>query len=327
LRRTVACSLAIALVAGVPAAAGLVTVTATTASALSPDPTGTIYVADAGTNSLDVFAPGANGNVAPVRTISGLATGLDEPGDVKVDAAGDLYTANFLADTVTEYAPGASGNASPICTISGSNPGLDRPDDISLAPDGTLYVGNNGNSVVDVFAPGACGNVSPLRVIGGSATGLTNADGVDGLGVDATGTLYADNTGGATVQVFAPGANGNVAPVRSIGGSMTGLGGPDDIVVSFSGQLYVSNGFSTGTNSVTVYAPGANGNVAPVQQIQGSSTGFGNPDDLGLDAVGDIYVTDGKASAGPPARRSSSSRRARTGTWRRSPRSPEGRPP
>ena len=45
-------------------------------AATGPDPAGTIYVSDESSHSMDVFAPGSNGNVAPTRTISGSNTGL-----------------------------------------------------------------------------------------------------------------------------------------------------------------------------------------------------------------------------------------------------------
>ncbi len=270
------------------------------AAAAGPDPAGTIYVSDGATHGIDVFPAGSNGNVAPSRTISGPLTGMgaggEGPDDVKVDSHGDVWASNFRSDSITEYAPGASGNVAPICDISGSNTGLVSNDDISLAPDGTIYVGNFGGNPVEVFAPGACGNVAPERVIAGSATGLNNI--VDGLGVDATGTLYVDNTLNGSIAVFAPGASGNVAPEYTISGSNTGLGRPDDIVVGFSGELFVTNGFGGSVNSVEVFAPGTSGNVAPVQNITGSNTTFGNPDDLGVDSSGNIFVTDTGSSAG-----------------------------
>lgn len=272
-------------------ASGVLALAPQVAIASGPDPVNTIYVADGTGNRIDVFAAGANGNVAPIRTISGPLTGLDLPTDVKVDSAGDLYASNIGGSSITEYGPGASGNVAPIRTISGSNTGLNQNDDMSLAPDGTVYVGNfAGNFPVEVFAPGANGNVAPLRVIAGSLTGLSL---VDGVGVDATGTLYADNTVGNAIEVFAPGANGNVAPVRTISGSLTGLGPfVDGIVVGFSGELFVTNEFS-----IEVFAAGANGNVPPLRAIAGSTTGIGGLDDLGVDAAGTVYVTDfGNAS-------------------------------
>ena len=276
------------------------------ASAAGPDPQGTIYVADYGSNAIDVFAPGSNGNVAPERVIEGADTGINGPGDVKVDSDGDVWVSNFAAgdgigNSITEYAPGASGDATPICTISGSNTGLYANDDMSIEPDGTLVVGNiedssgDGGNVI-VFAPGSCGNVTPEETIAGSNTGFNY---VDGVGTDAAGTIFADSTLDSSVQVFPAGANGNVAPEYTISGSNTGLGNPDDIIVGFSGELYVTNGYGGTIDSVTVFAPGATGNATPVQDIVGSNTDFVNPDDMAVDASGNIYVTDASSTLGP----------------------------
>jgi sugar lactone lactonase YvrE len=297
-RRALTIGIGVTFAAGLGGAA--VVIGAGPALAAGPDPAGTVYVSDESTHSIDVFAPGTNGNVAPLRTISGSNTGLGPsfgPDDVKVDPSGDVWAATFDSNSIVEFAPGASGNATPICTISGSNTGLSTPDDFSIGSDGTVYVANFGTSSVVVFAPGACGNVTPEITLSGSNTGLSGV--LDGIGVDATGTIYVADTGTNTIDVFAPGANGNVAPERTISGAATGLGGPDDVVVGFDGKLYVSNGFGSGTNSVTVYAPGASGNVAPIQQVQGSNTGFGNPDDLAVDTSGDFFVSDESSSFGP----------------------------
>ena len=262
------------------------------AVAAGPDPVGTIYVSDYFTNRIDVFAAGTNGNVAPIRTISGSHTRLNGPRDVVVDSAGNVFASNQQSNTITVYGPGASGNAAPIRTISGSNTGLSQNDDMFLAADGTLYVGNFVIGVsgfppsVVVFAPGASGNVAPIRTISSSMLGS-----VDGLGADATGTLYVD--GSDSIQVFAPGADGNVAPVRSISGLLTGLSQPNGLRVGLGGDLFVLNrsGGVGGLGSVEQFAPGASGNVAPLRTISGPMTGFANVDDLAVDSGGTVYVT------------------------------------
>jgi hypothetical protein len=275
-----------------------VTKTFTLTNSGTPDPTGTIYVSDCEANAIDVFAPGSTGNIAPERTITGPDTGLSNPCDVKVDSAGDVYAADLGNGSITEYAPQASGDATPVCTISGSNTGLTSNgiDDFSLEANGTLVVGTYQNSSVLVFAPNSCGNVAPVETIAGPNTGFNL---VDGVGTDADGTIYADDSQGITINVFPAGANGNVAPEYTIAGPNTLLTGPDDIVVSFSGKLYVTNGFGFGTggDSIAVFAPGARGNATPIQDIAGSNTTFaGGVDDLAVDDLGKIYVTDALAN-------------------------------
>ncbi len=79
-----------------------------------------------------------------------------------------------------------------------------------------------------------------------------------------------------------------MAPIDTIGGSLTGLSGIAQIALDASQQLYVANGT---TNSVTVYAAGASGNVAPIHTIAGPLTQLSVPSGIALDAAGDIYVS------------------------------------
>jgi 6-phosphogluconolactonase (cycloisomerase 2 family) len=57
--------------------------------------------------------------------------------------------------------------------------------------------------------------------------------------------------------------------------------------------VYVANfsGGSSGQGIVTIYPISANGNYSPgTNVINGAATGLGNPDDIGVDASGKIYV-------------------------------------
>ena len=91
-----------------------------------------------------------------------------------------------------------------------------------------LYVANISDSSVTVYAAGATGNAAPIQTISGNATTLVDPTGV---AVDAAGNIYvADAYGGGTghgaVDVFAAGANGNVAPTTTVRGAGTGLYSP-----------------------------------------------------------------------------------------------------
>jgi len=60
-----------------------------------------------------VFAANASGNAAPLRTISGSATGLNVPSGIALDVSGNMYVANANGNSVTEYAAAAAGNVAP----------------------------------------------------------------------------------------------------------------------------------------------------------------------------------------------------------------------
>jgi len=54
--------------------------------------------------------------------------------------------------------------------------------------------------------------------------------------------------------------------------------------VDSSGNIYVANdgSFGGGTDMITVYPPGSNGNVAPTFTISGSLTGLSQPAGVAL---------------------------------------------
>jgi hypothetical protein len=80
---------------------------------------GITYVANTDGDSVTEYMAGATGNAAPIRTITGDGTGLNNPFGVALNVSGTLHVANYQGNNVLEYASGATGNAAPIRTISG----------------------------------------------------------------------------------------------------------------------------------------------------------------------------------------------------------------
>src|SRR6266496_2907899 len=79
-----------------------------------------LFVTNQG-GSVTVYARTANGDVAPLRTISGAATGLNGPFGLAVDTVNnELAVANIgnaAPYSITVYARTANGNVAPLRTI------------------------------------------------------------------------------------------------------------------------------------------------------------------------------------------------------------------
>jgi hypothetical protein len=94
-----------------------------------------------------------------------------------------------------------------------------------------------------------------------------------------TSCMYVTDRNSNAVTVYAPDATGNVAPIRTISGSKTGLTYSTQVALDASRFIYVTN---RDASSVTVYAPSANGNVAPVRTVSGSKTLLNAPAGISL---------------------------------------------
>jgi DNA-binding beta-propeller fold protein YncE len=88
--------------------------------------------------------------------------------------------------------------------------------------------------------------VAPVETIGGS-NALLCGDAPDGIAVDSiNGDIYVANYPAgsgcsASVNVYASGANGNVAPIAVIQGANTKLVYPFGVALDPSGNIYVSD--------------------------------------------------------------------------------------
>lgn len=190
---------------------------------LAVDASGRLYVSDYTAKAIYVFAAGASGNTAPIRTIAGSATGLVQPSGMGFDSHGHLYVAQGHDSTapIEEFAANANGNVAPIATIGGSHTKLLGIFNLVLDKHDRIIVPTAGS--IEVFAAGAHGNASPVATIKGNNT--TIAD-VTSVGTDSNGSIYGTNAIDISqlkfsLIVFDSNANGNVAPARILSGSHT----------------------------------------------------------------------------------------------------------
>ena len=281
------------------------------------DSQGNIYVANSlggpkvpnteDSGMVTVYAAGSTGNIAPIATISGAATGLAYPAGIALDSSGNIYVANELTgDTsssledypsITVYPAGSKGNASPISIIAGDNTGLSYSQGIALDSSGNLYAEGYIEYVgdtINVYPAGSNGNVSPAATIVGADTGL---DGPDGIALDSGGNLYVSNgyggpVGGGSVTVYPPGSSGDAVPIATITSSFTGISYASSIAVDSNGKIYVANEFGDADDngSITIYSAGSYATGAPIATIAGDDTGLSNPFGIALDSAGNIFV-------------------------------------
>ena len=184
------------------------------------DAAGNLYVSNetggSGSGSVTVYGPSANGNAAPIRTLTSI---IDFPSGIAIGAGDTLYVVN-QGNSVMAFAPGASGAANPVRTIRGPNTLFDEPEGIAFDAAGNIWVVNLLANSLLRFDRAADGDVAPTVVVSGSNTGLAGAIGLTRAGNELFVANY--NNGIGNVLVFSTGASGNAAPTRTLTGGLVG---------------------------------------------------------------------------------------------------------
>jgi hypothetical protein len=230
-------------------------------SEIALDSSGRLYVASFA--AISVFPPGGT---TPIGVIKGPATKLYDIQGLVIDSEDNLYVLNLLADSV------ATETTNTI----------------------TAY---SAHSITSAKLQQS-GNVTPWRVW----TGLQSAGdaGFSGFDIDRADMLYvgrgtdAHDVNQTSIRVYPTDApSGDLAPVRVISGSQTGLQGHGHMAFDSDNNLYVSNFTGSSTDakpSILVFAPDAT-NTAPVRTIHGPHTELSKWEfDLAFDQDDLLYV-------------------------------------
>ena len=251
--------------------------------------------------AIKVYPLDANGNVKPIRVITGDKTQLDWPGGMKYNPdSGDLYIANDVGQSVLVFANVGSsktqGDIAPARVIHGPSTELMNP--TGLAIDRTnqeLWVTNLGNSTATVYPLMADGDVSPLRMIRsapygakGPNFGRTSAVAYDSIRQDY---LVPNCVNHPQIAVFARRATVDSPYLRSIEGQKTLMSRTmhDIAYDAIHDEIIVTGPL---TQSILTFRGAANGEEAPLRVIQGDKTlikAKGAQDKVAIDPVHNEY--------------------------------------
>lgn len=196
-----------------------------------------LYTANYGSNDISLFTLQPNGSVnsGPTSTTTGL-----RPVSIAVDSSGKyLYTADQAGESLSAFTIDSSSGA--LTPIVGPIPLGFTPSAMTLSPQG------------DLLFVAAQGYVLVFTVSGGTPTFVTYYAGAifpSSLAADPSERfLYVSDTYSNTIDAFAIGAGGALAPVS---GSPFGVGGgqPQSLAIDSSGTYLFTANHSTDNVSV-----------------------------------------------------------------------------
>ncbi len=245
----------------------------------------------------------------PVQYVFGPKARLGYIAGVEVDPVRkEFYTVNNDGgDRMVVFAYGDQGNVSPRRSLMLPHQSWD----VSLAPTrDEIAVSVQQSNAISVFTRGASGGTPPIRTIRGLNTQLEDPHGI--FFDEAHGEIITANHGNWTqirpytpfdplvteVVEYKPGAfhnpsitfhaqtaNGDIAPLRIIEGSATGLNWPMGLDADLThDEIAVAN---YGDSSVRIFRRSAKGDVAPVRTIRGANTQIVGPVSVAIDTKND----------------------------------------
>ena len=254
--------------------------------------------------------------VAPLTGIRGPSTGMMFVAAVTFDPkTQEIYTVdNDIGDRLMVFPYDANGNVKPKRVLNVPHQAWG----ISINPQRSeMAVTVEAPREIVIYRTDAKGSDAPLRTVRGPTTGLADPHGVffDGTNNElivanhgnnggrrpASGDAPTRRRGGAageggeavvggrfeepSITVYAGDAHGDVAPLRKIQGSKTGLNWPMAIDVDLrDNEIAAAN---NGDSSVRIYHRTSTGDVAPVRIIKGPRTGIHGPMGVAFDVKND----------------------------------------
>lgn len=269
---------------------------------------GELYVSDIFGEAIRVYPLDADGDVAPLRTLTnGPNSQLAWPRKLVVDTVNDeilvpsfnIFVPPPMDASIRVYARTASGDAAPIRSLFGKATELNNP--IGLLRVGDELITNSYGGPpsflpkILTFSRTASGDVAPLRSIIGPTTTMGNYSNY--LAYDEVDDeIYADAAwddaqfGNMGYAVFPRDGSGDIAPIRLVTGANTGLHELRSLVYDpVNGRvlvLFYDDDDPGEPRTIAVFDRTDSGDIAPIMTVAGPSTGMTSPQGIAIDDAG-----------------------------------------
>jgi hypothetical protein len=207
-----------------------------------------IGVTNRGNHSVTFFNRMDSDDVAPVRSLIGPATLLNEPSGAALlmnqadHTQDELFVANRGNNSISVFDRSSTGNSAPLRSISGLFTELNRPEGVAVdAVNNELVVANSGNDSVTFYDRDANQDAFPLHSIIGSQTGFSQPSGV-ALRPDpvdpAAGAIVVANYGNNSVTIYdRNGLLTTYGQLRGGAGAATSMSSGNTLSVALNGDI------------------------------------------------------------------------------------------
>jgi 6-phosphogluconolactonase (cycloisomerase 2 family) len=249
-----------------------------------------------GPASITVYAADAQGNVEPVRMISGPKTQLNWPTGISIDSAREeIYVSNAAGDSINVFSMKQNGDVAPIRQIKGAKTHLRNPNGVSVdTVNGEVWVANFGNHTATAYRWNANGNVEPVRIIRdaplNAPTTLISNPYMIAFDSKRDEVLVPNCVAQPRISAFSASADKNAVPTRIIEGQNTRLNRTVHAIAydDLHDEIVVQSNMG---QAVVTYRGAATGDEAPIRIIQGPKTLLRDPVSLFIDPVhNEIFV-------------------------------------
>ncbi|ASU35653.1 T9SS type B sorting domain-containing protein [Mucilaginibacter xinganensis] len=213
---------------------------------------------------------------------------------------GSAVPAREFGQTLTLTGSGGNGNNNGDALTSS----FSQPSAVAVDAAGNVYVADFNNNLIRKVSPTGlsvtfAGSGSPGFSDGAGAGAEFNGPG--GIVIDAAGNLYVADSKNNRIRKITPGGLVTTVAGKFVGsadgnGTSASFNNPTGITIDGGGNLYVADTFNNLIRKINpagdVITLAGNGSTGSINSNTGTSASFNAPQNLTVDAAGNVYVTD-----------------------------------